>query len=472
MWTQVVSRRAVLLLAVLCLGASARESPLVEAVKNGSTASVRALLDQRVDVNAAEADGTTALHWATQREDVSLVDMLIDAGANVTAANRYGVTPLFLACLTGNAAVVAPLLEAGADANSVGAGGHTALMTAARTGDVAAVRVLLAHGAAVHGKDDSLGQTALMWAAAENNAGVVDTLVEAGADVRARTKHGFTALLFAARAGRIEAAKALLAAGSDVNEALPNGVTALLLAITNVNYELAAILLREGADANSDAVGWSALHQLAWSRRPPRGFNNPERVHRDNVDGLDLARQLLTRGADPNSRSKKDSQDVPRQRSTGGPGGTPFFLAARDGDLDLMRVLVEHGADPLLPNDSHTTPLMAAAGVGVEPGSSPATVEELYEAVDFVLAMGGEVTTVNDNGDTALHGAARRGNNALVELLVDRGAQLDATNKRKWTPLTIAEGVVIGTFKQQPETAVLLRQLMERRARPSSDQPR
>ena len=126
--------------------------------------------------------------------------------------------------------------------------------------------------------------------------------------------------------GRIEAAKALLAAGSDVNEALPNGVTALLLAITNVNYELAAILLREGADANSDAVGWSALHQLAWSRRPPRGFNNPERVHRDNVDGLDLARQLLTRGADPNSRSKKDSQDVPRQRSTGGPGGTPFFL--------------------------------------------------------------------------------------------------------------------------------------------------
>ena len=286
-----VSRWTVLLLAVHSFGAAARDVPLVEAVKAGSAESVRALLDQRADVNVAEADGTTALHWAVQGEAAALVGLLIDAGAGVGAANRYGATPLSVACLTGNAGIIAQLLEAGADANAATAGGRTALMTAARTGHVAAVEVLLAHGADVHATDDTHGQTALMWAAAENNAEVVDTLARAGADVGARTRHGFTALLFAARAGRIEAAKALLAAGAELDEALSNGVTPLLLAITNKNFELAAVLLRAGADPNRDAVGWSALHQLAWSRQPPVGYDNPEPVHRDDVHALYLARQ-------------------------------------------------------------------------------------------------------------------------------------------------------------------------------------
>ena len=479
MWTQGVGRWTVPLLAVICLGAAARELPLVEAVKEGSTEAVRALLDQRVDVNAAEADGTTALHWAVQGEAAALVGVLIDAGANVTAANRYGVTPLSLACLTGNAAIIAQLLGAGADANAVRTGGHTALMTAARTGNVAAVEVLVAHGADVHAKDDSLGQTALMWAAAENNVGVVDTLVQAGADVRARTKYGFTAFLFAVRAGRIEAATALLAAGADVNEALPNGITALLLAITNAKYELAANLMREGADPNADAVGWSALHQLAWSRRPALGFSNPEPVHRDNVDGLDLARQLLTGGANPNARIQKELKDAPRPRSGGGTDATPFLLAARLGDVDLMRVLVEHGADPLLPNEDNRTPLMVAAGVGVSP-ADPGTDEEALEAVKFVLDLGGEVTTADTNGDTALHGATRRGANAIVQLLADQGAKLDVTNEKGWTPLTIAEGLIDGVlidadsgeYRRQPHTAALLRQLLDSRTRTLSDQPR
>ena len=218
MRTHAVSRWTVLPLAALSFGAAARDVPLVEAVKEGSAESVRALLDRRANVNGAEADGTTALHWAVQGEAAALVGLLIDAGADVSAANRYGVTPLSLACVTGNAGIIATLLEAGADANAATAGGRTALMTAARTEDVAAVEVLLANGADVHATDDTHGQTALMWAAAENNAGVVDTLVRAGADVGARTRHGFTALLFAARAGRIEAAKALLAAGAEVDE--------------------------------------------------------------------------------------------------------------------------------------------------------------------------------------------------------------------------------------------------------------
>ena len=470
-WTQRASRGVVPLLAVACLGAAPRELPLVEAVKAGSAASVRTLLDQRFDVNAAAADGTTALHWAVRGEADSVVGMLIAAGADVTAANRYGVTPLSLACLTGNAGIITQLLDAGADANEATAGGQTALMTAARTGDVDAVRVLLAHGADVDARDDTHGQTALMWAAAENNASVVDTLVQAGAEVQARTEHGFTAFLFAARAGRIAAARVLLAAGASVNAALPNGVTPLLLAITNVNYELAAILLRAGADPGADAVGWSVLHQLSWSRRPALGFNNPERVHRDRVGALDLARWLLAAGANPNARIQEDMQDAPRQRSTGGTGATPFFLAARTGDVDLMRLLLEYGADPFLPTADGRTPLMAAAGVGVSPGHDPGTNEEALGAFTLVLDLGGDISTADANGDTALHGAAERGANAIVQMLVDRGADLEATNERGWTPLTIAEGVVRGVvFKQQPHTAVLLRRLMEARAQPASDE--
>ncbi len=464
MRSHAVSRWTVLLPAVLSVGAAARDVPLVEAVKAGSVESVRALLDQPADVNTAEADGTTALHWAVQGEAGALVGLLIDAGADVGAANRYGVTPLSLACVAGNAGILAQLLEAGADANAAAAGGRTALMTAARTGDVAAVEVLLAHGADVHATDDTRGQTALMWAAAENNAAVVDTLVRAGADVGARTRRGFTALLFAARAGRIEATKALLAAGAEVDEDLANGVTPLLLALTNKSFELAAVLLRAGADPNQGAVGWSALHQLAWSRQPPVGYDNPEPVHRDDMHALDLARELMALGADPNARIAKELQDQPRQRSTGGTGATPFFLAARAGDAELMRVLVDYGADPFLPTDDDTTPLMAAAGVGVYLGADHGTNEEALEAFTFVLELGGDVHTVNATGETAAHGAATLGANPIVRMLAERGACLDATNDAGHTPLAIAEGIPQLVFRQQVETAALLRRLLAARA--------
>ena len=463
-WSQRLGRGAAPLLAVFCLGAAPRELPLVEAARTGSAEAVRALLEQRADVNAAEADGATALHWAVQGEHAAVTALLIAAGADVTAANRYGVTPLSLAALTGNAGIVARLLEAGADANEAVAGGQTALMTAARTGDAAAVRVLLAHGAGAGARDDTHGQTALMWAAAEDNAAVADALIRAGADVHARTAQGFTAFLFAARAGRIAAAEVLLAAGADVNAALPNGVTPLLLAITNRNYELAAMLLRAGADPQADAVGWSALHQLSWSRRPALGFNNPERLHRDDVGALDLGRRLLAAGANPNARIRKDMRDVPRQRNTGGTGATPFFLAARTGDIELMRLLLEYGADPFLPTAACRTPLMAAAGVGVSPGADPGTNEEALAAFTLLLGLGGDIHAADTGGDTALHGAAERGADAIVQLLVDRGADLEAVNARGWTPLAIAEGVVRGVvFRQQPRTAALLRRLMEAR---------
>ena len=466
----------VLLIAGVTLGAAPPDVPLVEAVKRGSIESVRALLDQNVDVNVGEIDGTTALHWAVRGDARSLVDLLIRAGAAVTAANRFYVTPLWLACINGNAAIIELLVASGADPSETRAGGHTALMVAARTGDVDAVRVLLAHGANVRATETRSGQTALMWAAADGNASVVRALVDAGAAIQAGSKRGFTALLFASRAGRIDVARALLAEGADVNRTLPNGIAPLLLATINANFELGALLLDHGADPNADAAGWTALHHLVWTRRPNVGFNNPEPVHRDDLHSLEFARRLLATGANPNARFKDQLTEDPRTGLTAlnRTGATPFLLAAQRTDDELMRVLAEHDADPLLPNEDNTTPLMVAAGVGIfTPGEDPGSNEEALEAVRLALELGGDVTAVDDNGNTPLHGAATRGANELVQFLVDRGARIDVTNRRGWTPLTIADGVMLGgTFKRQPATAALLRRLMNEGPRTTADEPR
>ena len=465
-----------LLLAGTSVAAAPPEVPLVEAVKRGSTESVRSLLDHGVDVNAAEVDGTTAMHWAVRGDARALVDLLISAGASVTASNRFDVTPLWLAGINGNAAIIELLLASGADPNETRAGGHTVLMMAARTGNVDAVRALVAHGADIGAAEATTGQTALMWAAAEDHAGVVEALIDAGAAVHVRSKRGFTALLFASRGGRIEAARALLEAGAEVDAGLPNGIAPLLLATINANFELGALLLDHGADPNADAAGWAALHHLVWTRRPNVGFNNPEPVHRDNVHGLEFARRLLAAGASPNARVKDQLTEDPRVGLTAlnRTGATPFLLAAQRTDDELMRVLAEHGADPLLPNEDNTTPLMVAAGVGIfTPGEDPGTNVEALAAVKLALELGGDVAAVDDDGNTALHGAATRGANELVQFLVDRGARLDVTNKRGWTPLTIADGVMLGgTFKRQPASAVLLRRLMNEGPRTTADQPR
>ena len=250
---------------------------------------MRALLKQQVDVNAAEADGTTALHWAVHRDNLETVDLLLTAGANARAVNRYGVTPLNLAATNGNAAVVERLLKAGADANAALPEGETALMTAARSGNVAAVKVLLAHGADVNAKEAWKGQTPLMWAAAENHAAVARVLIEAGADIKARSKGGvFTPFLFAVRGGQIDAARVLIDAGADVNETLPDGTSALIVAVMNAHYELASLLLEKGANPNAAAQGWTALHQIAWTRRPNYGYNLPGPVPTGSLDALDL----------------------------------------------------------------------------------------------------------------------------------------------------------------------------------------
>jgi ankyrin repeat protein len=469
---------ALSLLVALGAAALARESSLVDAVKSGDPAAVRALIVQKVDVNAPERDGTTALHWAVNRDDLVAIDLLLRAGANVTATNRYGVTPLQLACTNGNAAVVVRLLKAGADPNAALPDGETALMTAARTGNADAVKALVAGGADVRARERLKGQTALMWAAAENNASVVRLLIELGADPRERSKGGsFTPYLFAVRAGHIEASRALIDAGVSVDESLPDGTSALVLATINAHYELAAFLLEKGANPNADGQGWTALHQIAWSRRHNFGFNLPGPVATGGVDSLELARVLVKRGANVNARQKKEPRDGNRNQQNR-IGATPFLLAAKSNDVSLMRVLLELGADPAIKTNNGTTPLMVAAGVGIwAPGENPGTHDEALVAVKLALEVGaGDVNAIDDNGDTAIHGAVYRGGAVqVIQLLADNGARLDVVNKKGWMPVTAADGVEYtpAVLKRYPEAAALLRKLMQERGLPvpSSTQP-
>jgi ankyrin repeat protein len=317
-----------------------------------------------------------------------------------------------------------------------------------------------------------------MWAAAENNAAAVTTLLAAGAERDAVSAGGeFTALTFAVRHGAIGATRALLDAGADVDATLTDGTSALVLAVTNAHYELAAMLLDHGADANAAAQGWTALHQIAWSRRWNMGFNSPGPVQTGNLDSLELVRNLVAAGADVDARVTMEPIDGNRNKLNR-IGATPFLLAAKSCDVPLMRVLLEQGADPALTTDEGTTALMAAAGVGIwAPGENPGTHEEALAAVTLAYEVGsGAVDAVNANGETALHGAVYRGGAIpVIEFLAARGAALDAVNALGWMPITVADGVEYtpAVLKRYPEAAALLRRLMAEQGLPvpASTQP-
>ena len=464
------------LLLAAAVAAADREPPLVAAARAQDLAALRALLRDTVNVDQGAADGTTALHWAAHHNDIQAIDLLLGARAVPDARNRYGVFPLHLASVNGSAPVIERLLKAGADPNGALPEGETALMTATRSGSVAAVKTLLAHGADVNAREAWKGQTALMWAAVENHADTARLLIESGAEIDARSTGGvFTPLLFAVRGGHIAVARTLLDAGADVNTSLADGSSVLTLAVMNAHYELAAMLLDRGADPRSDAQGWTALHQIAWTRRPNYGYNLPGAVPTGSVDALELVRKLVMHGADVNARQTKEPRDGNRNMLNR-IGATPFLLAAKAVDLPLMRTLLDVGADPKLPNADGTTPLMVAAGVGIwAPGESPGTDEEAVAAVQFLLdAGGGNVTDIDANGNTALHGAVlRAGSIPLVTLLVSRGARLDVKNAKGWTPLTIADGVEYtpDIFKRYPETAAILRVMMREHGLPVPPPP-
>jgi ankyrin repeat protein len=402
---------------------------------------------------------------------------LIRAGADVKAANRYGVTPLSLACTSGNAAVVRLLLEAGADPNSVLAGGETVLMTAARTGKPEAVKALVARGADVNAGEKWYGQTALMWAAAEGHVEAVEALLAAGADIRARSRSGFTPLLFAVREGRTGVVQALLKAGADVNEkqqsssqrsggvtgAPASGTSALVLAVTNGHFELAAFLLEAGADANASIPGWTALHAVTWVRKPGLGDNSPAPQGSGNLSSIELVKKLVKHGADVNARmTRKVSVGLTSLNTL---SATPFLLAARTADAELMRTLAALGADPLLPNADKATPLIVAAGLGTRsPGEDAGDESAVVEALQVALDLGADIDAVDHNGETAMHGAAYKNLPAAVQFLADKGARIDVWNKKNafgWTPLAIAAGYRFGNFKPSSPTVAVFQRLMK-----------
>jgi len=464
---------------LVSVGISSAQGRLIDAVRANDAGAVRTLLDARADANSVQPDGTTALHWAVERDAIEIVQLLIRAGANVKATNRYGATPLWLASLNGNAATIGVLLEAGADPSAASDEGETALMVAARTGKIDAVNLLLARGADPNVKEQWRGQTALMWAAAEGYAPVIETLVARGADVSARSNGGFTAILFAAREGRIAAVDALIKAGADMSDSLPirqrapqnapppppdPGPNAFLLAAANAHYELAAWLLDRGADPNAAPQGFTALHQVSWVRKAGiAGSNNPAPQGSGTMDSLAFVGKLVAKGATLDTRvTKKPNMGVTTLNSI---GATPFLLAARTADAPLMKLLAELGANPLLTNEDGSTPLMVAAGLGTNsPGEDPGTEPEVLDAVKVALDLGNDLNVVDKNGETAMHGAAYKHVPTVVHYLADKGARADVWNRpnsKGWTPLKIAEGVQRGmNIVSSPVTATAIRQVL------------
>ena len=468
---------AAMLLAAVFLRAADAGAALADAAERLNRAQVRALLKQRAPIDAAQADGMTALHWAVQHDDIAMAADLIGAGASVKAVTRDGVTPLSLACSNGNADVIAALLKAGADPNQALPGGETPLMTASRTGRIAAVRALLSAGANVNAKDAVRGQTALMWAAAEGHAPVVQALVDADADLHTRLPSGMTPFLFAVREGRPDVVRILLRAGVDANEIIPTdgprrrgyggsapraGLSALHLAVMNAHFELAAALLDAGANPNADLPGYTPLHLLTVARKPGVGDNDPAPPGSGSMSGVELAKRLVARGARVDAKmTRKVNLNNTRANEI---GATPFMLAALTADAELMKTLVSLGADPQAKNAENSTALMFAAGLATRsPGEDAGTEEEVLEAVQVLLDLGADVNAVDANGETAMHAAAYKNLPKVVTFLASRGARIAVWNKEDkfgWTPLAIAVGYRFGNFNPSAETEAAVRAVM------------
>jgi ankyrin repeat protein len=592
-----------LIVGLTAVGHAATRSDVADAVMKGDKAAFRALLQKKIDVNAPQVDGATALHWAVYRDDAEMVNQLIRGGANVNVTNREGVTPLAMASLYGWPAIIEALLRAGADAKQRTANGETLVMFAARNGNPAAIKPLVAAGADVNAKEKLRGTTALMWAVEQKHPAAVKTLVELGADVGARSgpaglprnylaprvrtdavegaarRHaaaaaagrtyqeqleweaahgvtislgfrgtlnaggnrgeadtpprrgapgqrnsgqtttqeaapapapdaaplsaddaddsdvivaglvgtgggGLTPLIFAAREGDLESAKYLLDGGADVNQTSEYRWTPLLTATNNRHYKLAAYLIGRGADVNiANKGGWTPLY-LATDNRNIEGGDYP--VPKPDMDHLALIRILLDRGADPNTPAKDNTltRTIFTMQWFHENGATPFVRAGQSSDVELMQLLLDYGADPLIATENGDTALTASAGIGwVEGVTYERSPQDNVDAIRMLLDLGLDPNAANREGRTALIGAALKGRNEVVQLLVDRGAKLetrdggsrDTDNSvsflagHTWQAIDYADGLVrvgVQSAIGRPETAALLRKLMTDRGLP------
>jgi ankyrin repeat protein len=456
--------RAILLVTLVAQFSFAAGTEVATAVQNRDIATLRSLLKQHAPVNAAQPDGTTALHWAAHWNDAEAVSLLLQAGANAKATNRYGTTPLSEAAAAGNATIIEPLLKAGADPNTrTTADGETVLMTSARAGNLGAVNSLLNHGADVNAKETYKGQTALMWAAAEHHPQVVKALLEHGADWKIQSsfretkipklstassispisRGGLTAFLFAAREGDMETAQVMLDAGVDINQTDVDGTSGLVVSIMNKQYTFAKFLLDRGADPNvMDEKGSAALY-AAIDARNEDWSALPMRREMDSLPSIELIKAILAHGANVNAklthnlpgRSGMDYGDVALDEGT-----TPFMRAARSGDAATMRILLAAGADPKLTTKDGNNALLFAAGIGYRDKQTQGTDAQALEAVKLCMDQGLDLNLANGKAETALHGAANRGSDLLVKFLVEHGAKLDVKSKAGFTPLDIAMG--------------------------------
>jgi ankyrin repeat protein len=475
----------------------------VNALRTRDFASASALLKQRVDPNAAQADGATPLAWAAHWNNLEIADQLIAAGARVDAANDLGVTPLMLAAINGSGAMVEKLLKAGADPSKARPSGETALILASRAGSVEAVQHLIAKGADVNAKT-RLGDTALMFAAAERHPAVTRALIAGGGDVRARAsatsppnrrmapppeqeeeprllqknqaiavaqlpkdgdydppraEGGFTPLLHAAMSGDVDSARLLVEAGADVNEAAADGLTPLMVAVNKHSEEVALYLLEKGADPNRGEAGFTALHAASITGQAK------------------VVEALLAKGADPNARVTMPlrlsaafipyNPDLVSGRLSQ-VGATPYMLAAKAVDARMMRLLVDRGADPKLTADDGTSAISLAAGLGKRSSTDMFTFIRYYTwdeeraiaAIKLAIELGGDVNAANKHGETPLHGATYHAAHKVIQFLIEKGANINATNWADQTALRVADGhFYSGTFVRYPETSALLRKL-------------
>jgi ankyrin repeat protein len=450
----IVASALVTALPVVVPAAADGDRRVLEAAERRDLEAVRTLVKARASVAERDADGTTALHWAVHWDSGEMIDLLLEAKADANTTNDLGVFPLHLACANGSGGAVERLLAAGANPRASLASGETALMTCARTGSAAAVAALLGRGADPNARESG-GQTALMWAAADKRAEVVRILVDKGADVKARSSGGFTPLLFAARSGDVDSATILADAGADVNDTAPDGGSALLVAASSVSAvsisdyrlvpraggheEVALFLLGRRADPDrTDGFGMTPLHAAVETGKRR------------------LVTALLEGGANPNPRLTKG---LPFRRGdyvsrAGYAGATPFWLAAKNADVTMMRALAAGGVDPTIPSANGTTPFLVAAGVGQTDSRLPAEAR-ILEAVTFALELGADINSTNRAGQTAVHGAANISADSVIRFLAERGAKVDARDKQGRTPVDVAQAI----NRPRPVTAELLRKL-------------